>query len=163
MSVSESLSTTDGAERVRRVLERHGLLAGLHTFDRSTKTAQAAAEAVGCELGQIAKSIVFMADERPVLAVVAGDRRGDASAIAAETVADRVRLADAATVFAVTGYTVGSVSPFDLPEDLVVLVDASLGRFDTVVPAAGTSESVVSVPFESLVALSGGRKASISR
>lgn len=161
--MAEPLPTADGSERVRRVLERHGLAAGVRTFDRSTKTAQAAAEAVGCELGQIAKSIVFMADGSPVLAVVAGDRRGDAAAIAAVMGAATARLADPATVLAETGYTVGSVSPFDLPAGLTVLVDESLGRFDVVVPAAGTADSVVSVPLDSLVALSGGRRVSISR
>lgn len=161
--MSGPIPVADGAERVRRVLEHHGLTAGVRTFDRSTKTALAAAEAVGCELGQIAKSIVFIADGRPVLAVVAGDRRGDAAAIAAEAGAATARLADPATVLAATGYTVGSVSPFDLPADVTVLVDESLGRFDVVLPAAGTADSVVSVPFDSLVALAGGRTAPISR
>ncbi|MGB4440940.1 MAG: YbaK/EbsC family protein [Coriobacteriia bacterium] len=163
MSMSGPTPITDGAARARRVLERHGLAAGVRSFDRSTKTAQAAAEAVGCELGQIAKSIVFVADGRPVLAVVAGDRRGDAVAIAAEAGAVTARLADPATVLAMTGYTVGSVSPFDLPADVTVLVDESLGRFDVVLPAAGTADSVVSVPLDSLVALAGGRMAPISR
>lgn len=163
MSMVEPKPVSGGAERVRRVLERHGLAAGMRTFDCSTKTAQAAADAAGCELGQIAKSILFATDGRPVLAVVAGDRRGDPAAIAAETHAETVRLADPATVLAATGYTVGSVSPFDLPPGLLVLVDESLGRFETVLPAAGTADSVVSLPLDMLVALSGGRMASISR
>lgn len=148
---------------MRRVLEHHGLAAGIRTFGRSTGSAQAAAEATGCVLGQIAKSIVFVADGRPLLAVVAGDRRGDVAAIAAETRATSVRLADPATVQTATGYTVGSVSPFDLPAGLIVLVDESLARFDTVLPAAGTADSVVAVPLDSLLALSGGRMAAISR
>jgi prolyl-tRNA editing enzyme YbaK/EbsC (Cys-tRNA(Pro) deacylase) len=163
MSTPEAAAAVDGAERVRRVLERHGLAAGVRTFDRSTKTAQAAAEAVGCHLGQIAKSIVFVADGCPVLAVVAGDRKGDVASIAAELGAASGRLADTETVAEATGYTVGSVSPFVLPAGLIVLVDESLGRFETVLPAAGTADSVVSVPLDSLVVLSGGRMAPISR
>ncbi len=164
--MSRSPGTTldsDGAGRARRVLERHGLAGSVRTFDRSTKTAQAAAEAVGCELGQIAKSIVFVADGVPVLAIVAGDRRGDAAAIGVETGAARVRLADPDAVQRATGYTVGSVSPFDLPEGLMVMIDESLARFDVVLPAAGTADSVVAIPFEDLIALSRGRVAAISR
>ena len=114
-------------------------------------------------MGQIAKSIVFTADGMPVLVVVAGDRRGDVAGIATATGATRVNLADPAVVLAATGYTVGSVSPFDLPADLTVLIDESLARFETVLPAAGTDDSVVPVPFEQLIALSGGRVTSISR
>ena len=153
----------DGAVRVRRFLERHGLAEGIRTFSRSTGSAQAAADAVGCELGQIAKSIAFVADGRPVLAVVAGDRRGDVDAIASETGATSVRLADPATVLAATGYPVGSVSPFDLPAGLSVLVDESLARVGTVMPAAGTADSVVAIPLDSVVVLSGGRMAAVSR
>jgi prolyl-tRNA editing enzyme YbaK/EbsC (Cys-tRNA(Pro) deacylase) len=157
--VSESAS----AERVRRFLAAHGLEGGMRAFGCSTKTAQAAADAVGCELGQIAKSIVFVADDRPVLAIVAGDRRGDAKAIAEAAGAANVRLAAPEVVLAATGYAVGSVSPFDLPTGLTVLVDESLGRYDTVMPAAGTSDSVVSVPLARLIELTGGRVAPIGR
>lgn len=159
----DSATQASSAARVGRFLAAHGLEGGVLTFGQSTKTAQAAADAVGCELGQIAKSIVFVADGRPVLAMVAGDRRGDAEAIGAATGAGHVKLADPETVLAATGYTVGSVSPFDLPADLIVLIDESLGRFETVLPAAGTADSVVRVLFRELVALSGGRLAPIGR
>lgn len=151
------------AGRVRAFLSTHGLADGILVFSQSTKTAQAAAEAVGCELGQIAKSLVFVADGQPVLAVVAGDRRGDAVAIGAAVGATAVKLADPDTVLAATGYTVGSVSPFDLPVGLTVLIDESLGRFETVLPAAGTADSVVRIPFGHLIELSGGRLAPIGR
>lgn len=153
----------DSAERVRRYLALHGLADSVLTFAQSTKTAQAAADAVGCRLGQIAKSIVFMADGRPVLAVVAGDRRGDPAAIGVAVGAERVKLANPEAVVAATGYTVGSVSPFDLPAELTVLIDESLARFDTVLPAAGTDDSVVPVPLGRLVELTGGRLEPIGR
>ena len=151
------------AERVRHFLAPHGLADAVLTFDQSTKTAQAAADAVGCELGQIAKSIVFLADGSPVLAIVAGDRRGDTAAIARETGAAEVRLAGPEAVRAATGYEVGGVSPFDLPDAVTVFVDATLTRFDTVLAAAGTAESVVPVPLDRLITLAGGRLADISR
>lgn len=146
------------AERVRAFLESHGLLDGLVVFGRSTKTAQMAAEAMGCELGQIVKSLVFVIDEtRPVLALVAGDRRGDAAAIAREMGGRRAELADADTVRAATGYAIGGVCPFDLPDGLPVLVDESLLRFEVVFPAGGTPDSMVKMSRERLVQLTGGR------
>lgn len=154
---------TDPAARVTAFLSGHGLAESVIHFDRSTETAELAAEAMGCELGQIAKSLVFVADGEPVLVLVAGDRRGDAKAIASVLGARKVRFADAGTVKGATGYEVGGVSPFDLPDDLVVLVDDSLARFETVYPAAGTPSSMVRMPLRQLLAVTSGRVCRISR
>lgn len=149
-------------ERVRLFLEAHDLAEGLTEFEQPTKTAAQAAEAMGCELGQIVKSLLVVADDAPVLALVAGDRRGDLDAIGAEVGAGAVRMADADTVRSVTGYAIGGVSPFDLPGDLTVLVDDSLERFDTVYPAAGTPSSMVRMGFSDLTRVARGRMARIS-
>ncbi|MHB8761437.1 MAG: YbaK/EbsC family protein [Coriobacteriia bacterium] len=156
-------SAGGSAARVFRFLEEHGLANGIVHFEQSTKTAQLAADAMGCELGQIAKSLVFVAGDRPVLALVAGDRRGDSNAIARQVDASEARFADAETVRAATGYAIGGVSPFDLPSGLTVLVDSSLGRFDTVYPAAGTPSSMVRMTFRQLVEMTSGRVCDISR
>ena len=150
------------AARVRDFLEANGVADGLQTFEQSTKTARDAADAMGCDLGQIVKSLVFRVDDDVVLALVAGDRRGDAAAIAAETGGSKARLADADTVRAATGYAIGGVSPFDLPADVLVLIDDSLERFETVYPAAGTPTSMVRMDRSDLLRLSGGRTACIS-
>ncbi|MCX8007339.1 MAG: YbaK/EbsC family protein [Coriobacteriia bacterium] len=151
------------AERVRAYLEAHGLADGIVVFGQSTKTAQMAADAMGCELGQIVKSLVFVVDgASPVLALVAGDRRGDGSAIAREMGGTKAELADADTVRAVTGYAIGGVCPFDLPPDLPVLIDRSLLRYEIVYPAAGTPDSMVRMTRERLIALTGGRVAAIA-
>ncbi len=149
-------------ERVRTFLEAHGLADGLTEFGQSTKTAVAAAEAMGCELGQIVKSLVVITDTTPVLALVAGDRRGDLDAICAEVGASTARMADADTVRSVTGYAIGGVSPFDLPPDLPVLIDDSLARFEVVYPAAGTPSSMVRMRFVDLTRVAGGKVAGIS-
>lgn len=151
-------------ERVTAYLADHGLADRVISFDdRSTKTSQLAADAVGCELGQIVKSLVFVADGTPVLALVAGDRRGDAGAIAREVGAKAASFADADTVRSATGYAIGGVSPFDLPEELAVLVDDSLLRFDEVYTAGGTPSSMVRMDRERLFEIAGGRVARISR
>jgi prolyl-tRNA editing enzyme YbaK/EbsC (Cys-tRNA(Pro) deacylase) len=150
--------------RVRAHLEAHGLADGLIAFDdRSTKTCELAAAAVGCEVGQIVKSLVFTADDVPVLALVAGDRRGDTAAIGEIVGASAVRFADADTVRSATGYAIGGVSPYDLPEGLTVLVDDSLLRFETVYTAAGTPSSMVRIDRSVLFGLVGDRVARISR
>lgn len=150
--------------RVRAFLEERGLHEGLIAFDdRSTKTCELAAEAVGCEVGQIVKSLVFVADETPVLALVAGDRRGDTSGIARLLGAKSVHFADADTVRNATGYAIGGVSPYDLPEELTVLVDDSLERFDVVYTAAGTPSSMVRIARPVLFDLVGGTVAQVSK
>jgi prolyl-tRNA editing enzyme YbaK/EbsC (Cys-tRNA(Pro) deacylase) len=150
--------------RVRAFLEARDLADGLIAFDdRSTRTCELAAEAVGCEVGQIVKSLVFTADGTPVLALVAGDRRGDTAAIGELVGASSVRFADADTVRRATGYAIGGVSPYDLPDDLVVLVDDSLERYETVYTAAGTPSSMVRIEGRVLFELVGGRVARISR
>lgn len=154
---------TGSAGRVLAFLEEHGLSDGLVHFEQSTKTAQMAADAMGCELGQIVKSLVFVADDRPLLALVAGDRRGDAGVIAALMDAAAVSFADAETVRSATGYAIGGVSPFALPPDLPVFVDESLQRFETVYPAGGTPSSMVRMTLPQLLALTGGQLRGIAR
>ena len=162
--MTEAPRRASSIDRVRDYLATHGLADRVVTLEGSTKTAQLAADAVGCELGQIVKSLVFADDEgRPVLALVAGDRRGDAAAIAAEVGAHTVSFADADTVRAATGYAIGGVSPFDLPEDLPVLVDDSLGRFAEVYTAGGTPNSMVLLTIDQLLTVSGGHMAQVSQ
>jgi Cys-tRNA(Pro) deacylase len=160
--VTDAPRKVGSRERVRAYLEAHDLSGGLFEFEQSTKTAQQAADAMGCELGQIVKSLVFIVDGAPVVALVAGDRRGDADAIAALLGGKKARFADAETVRSATGYAIGGVSPFDLPAALPVFADDSLARFDVVYPAAGTPSSMVRMRLEQLLRLSGARVAGIS-
>jgi len=155
--MTDAPKKTGSAERVRSYLTEHLLNEQIIEFETPTKTAQQAADAAGCELGQIVKSLVFVVDDRPVLVLVAGDRRGDPEAIAALMCGTEAHFADAETVRAATGFAIGGVSPFALPEDLPVLVDDSLERFETVFPAAGTPTSMVMIRRTDMLDLSGGR------
>ena len=158
------LRRTSSIARVRDYLASHGLADRVVTFEGSTKTAQLAAEAVDCELGQIVKSLVFVDDDgQAVLALIAGDRRGDPAAIAREVGAARVSFADADTVRSATGYAIGGVSPFDLPGELPVLIDVSFERFDEVYTAAGTPNSMVRLSIGQLLTVSAGRMAQVSQ
>lgn len=161
--MSDQPKKSGSRERVREYLETHGLADQIVHFEQSTKTAAEAAEAMGCELGQIVKSLVVMVDgATPAVALVAGDRKGDLQAIARELGGTKAKMADADTVRVATGYAIGGVSPFALPAELVVLVDDSLDRFETVFPAAGTPSSMVRLRREDLLGVSRGRVARIS-
>ena len=161
--MSEQPRKTGSRERVRVYLETHGLAEQIVEFEQSTKTAADAAAAMGCELGQIVKSLVIVVDgETPVMALVAGDRKGDLHRIAEELGGSKAKMADADTVRAATGYAIGGVSPFALPAELAVLFDDSLMRFETVFPAAGTPASMVRMSRAALLTVSQGRVARIS-
>jgi Cys-tRNA(Pro) deacylase len=147
------------SERVQAALD--AICSGVHVveFEASTATAPEAAAAAGCELGAIVKSLLFLIDGRPTLVLVAGDRKADAKKIAelSGVSKKKIKLADAETVRRVTGYEVGGVSPVGHETKLPVLVDESLGRFETVWSAAGAHNAVFPIAFSKLVEITGGR------
>lgn len=111
-------------------------------FPEGTKTAQDAAAAVGCNVAQIVKSLVFIADDRPVLALTSGANRVDLDKLAALTGASHVRRATPEEARAATGFAVGGTPPFGHPERLLAFLDEELARHDDVWAAAGTPDAV---------------------
>ncbi len=146
-------------ERVREYFREKNLDIQIHELPNSTRTAQLAAEAVGSQLGQIVKSLVFIADEngasRTVLALVAGDQRADAEKIARAIGAASVRLANAEEVRARTGFAIGGVAPVaHLGAGIAVtLIDESLNRFELVWAAAGAPNAVFPIRLDQLIEL----------
>lgn len=120
----------------------------------NTSTAELAAQALGLEVGQIAKSILYKGKHDYIMVVAAGDVRLDSKLIK-QLAGSRVRMANAQEVMEATGYPPGGVCPFALPTALPVYADASLQRFDVVYAAAGSPHSAVPVTFEQLVTLTG--------
>lgn len=152
-------------DRVRDFFRAKQLDIEIHELPASTRTAQLAADAVGCELGQIVKTLVFILDERDtVLALVAGDRRADPFKIARALRASTVRIANANEVRARTGFAIGGVAPVAHTSDEITakLMDNSLLRFETVWAAAGTPHSVFPIACETLMRLTGARAAEIA-
>lgn len=133
----------------------------------STRTAAEAAAAVGCPVGAIVKSLAFVlvTPERrePVLALVSGDRRADLGRLAAALGAEpgAIEKADAATVKAATGYSIGGVPPIGHPVPLRTIVDAELLRFAEVWSAAGSAHDVFTADPRDLVTWSSGTVAPI--
>ena len=113
-------------------------------FPDGTRTATDAARAVGCELGQIVKSLVFVAGGRPVVALVSGANRLDEGRLA--TVAgEPVAKADADTVRVATGYSIGGVPPFGHATEVEVFMDRDLLSYAVVWAAAGRPDSVFEI------------------
>lgn len=148
-------------ERVRRFLREYGLEIEVRELAESTKTAPMAAKAIGAPLGSIIKSLLFLADGRPILVLVAGDRRADVQRIAELVKAREVKIADAETVRHVTGYTIGGVPPVGHKEPLPTLVDDSLLRYDVVYAAAGAPHAIFAIPIQVLLDLVGGEVANL--
>lgn len=142
-------------ERVRRFVQAFDDGLEPLVFEAPLSTSDAAAQHLGVALGQIAKSILFCSEGRYGLFVAAGDQRIDPRIVRAHLGGKKPRVATPEEVFEVTGYPVGAVCPFALAQEVPVFVDASLGRFDTVYTAAGIAESMLPIPYPSLVSITG--------
>ena len=152
-----------GAGHVRAFFQEAGIAKEIHSFDESTHNSELAAKTLGVAVGQIAKTILLMVDDAPVVVVISGDRRVDFKKVKALRGGRRVRLAGPADVTERTGFKVGAVSPVALPDGIPVYLDASLRRFETVYPAAGeTNNMFVTTPGE-LLALSRASEADLAR
>ncbi len=154
-----------GSADVAAALEGLGLELRVMTFEGSTATAPEAAEAVGTELGSIVKSLCFVVAGEPVIVLAAGDRRVDDRKLSALCGVGRkkVRIADAETTVAETGYAPGGVPPVGHRRALPVWIDETLSRFETVYAAAGEENAIFAVPYETLVEVTGGRVADLAK
>ncbi|MEY3871873.1 MAG: hypothetical protein RLZZ296_868 [Pseudomonadota bacterium] len=159
MCGSELHALPDSVQRVAAFLQERGHAHLPIMLDGAARTAQQAADALGVELGQIAKSIVFRrkADDVAVMVVTSGDQRVDERKVEALVCPDGKRLgrADAEYVKAKTGFSIGGVSPVAHATPVVLLIDQSLLRFDEVWAAAGHPNAVFRLTADELVGLSG--------
>ncbi len=131
-------------------------------FTTPTPCSISAARAVGCSVGEIAKSLLFIVGGEPALVVTAGDMKVKSSLLKqALGRSGKVRLPAAEEVLEHTGFAPGGVCPFLLPPQLPVLLDGSLRRFATVYPAAGNDFSAVPLSVERLLELTGAREVAV--
>lgn len=137
---------------IRRVLDaaaRKGVTLEVTTFDESTHTAAEAATAVGAELGQIVKSLVFVVPSpdglEPLICLVAGHNRVDLARLAAVTSVADVRRASAREAHDLTGFAIGGIPPIGHIRTVRVIMDPDLGRYPVVWAAAGLSTAVFPV------------------
>ncbi|MEU3721759.1 YbaK/EbsC family protein [Streptomyces sp. NPDC031705] len=136
------MTTTTPHPLFARALTELGLDLDVRAFPEGTRTAADAAAAIGCELSQIVKSLVFAADGVPVMVLMDGASRVDVDAVRRQLGAAKVTRADAALVRETTGYAIGGVPPFGHRTRTRVLADRSLLEHDVVWAAAGTPHTV---------------------
>ncbi len=148
--------------RVNDAARAAGLEIAVERFPEGTRTALDAARAVGCDVAQIVKSLVFMAGERPVLALVSGANRVDLDKLASALGTDTARRADGDEARDATGFAIGGVPPFGHARPVTVLVDRDLMLHARLWAAAGMPDAVFPITPDDLVRASGGSIADLA-
>ena len=161
MCGAELHALPEGVERVGRALEALGHPHAPVMLSDAARTAQEAADALGVQLGQIAKSVIFRrkADEVAVLVVTSGDRRVAEKKV--DALVGKTGRADADFVKARTGFSIGGVSPLGHLQAPVTLIDRELFRFDEIWAAAGHPHGVFRLQPEDLRHLTGAQQADV--
>lgn len=149
--------------RVRAALNTAGVRGEIRIYTEHLPTAQAAADALGVELGRIAKSILFLAGGEPVLVVAAGDRRVDRQKVKRLLNRGKVVIASAEQVLAITGFAAGGVAPVGLLNPATILLDRSLQRFPEIWAGGGIPEALLRLPVDDLPQITGGNFADVSQ
>jgi prolyl-tRNA editing enzyme YbaK/EbsC (Cys-tRNA(Pro) deacylase) len=153
-------ASSDGAIRIQAVL---GDAFRVLEFEQSTHSSAEAAAAIGCDVAQIAKSMLFRAaDDRPVLVVTSGASRVDEKKVAA-LLGQKISRADAAFVLERTGFAVGGVPPVGHAMPPVTLLDQGLQNFGTIWAAAGSPNAVFALTPDDLVRLTGADFADVAK
>ena len=156
------MSWPDPVERVSAVLRTAAVEARIEEFTDGTPTARDAAKAVGCDLAQIVKSLVFVCDGAFVLALVPGDRRADEAAVGAAVSAQLVRVARPDEVVHATGFEPGAVAPFPQRAVTQTLMDRSFFVHDVLWIGAGSPAHMASIAPAELLRLSGARTVDVA-
>ena len=136
-------------QKVREYFRGFGIEDRIREFDVSSATVELAAVAVGVEGARIAKSMSFKIGEDPIIIVMAGDAKVDNSRYKAQF-HTKAKMLTHEEAHELIGHDVGGVCPFALPEDVKVYLDVSMKRFETVFPAAGSSNSAVEMTCDEL-------------
>lgn len=146
------------AQRVAAAAAALGLSIDVVTFGESTRTAEQAAAAIGCAVGQIVKSLVFTVREEPVIALMSGENMLDTRKLAAICGVGRkqVERANADTVRAATGFAIGGVPPFGYTASPAVFIDRDLTQYEVIWAAAGTPNTVFAIRPDDLLRATGG-------
>lgn len=149
-------------DRVAAAAAAAGLQIAVRRFAEGTRTAEDAARAVGCDVAQIVKSLVFEADGKPVIALISGADRLDPIRLASALGAERVERPGGDAVRAATGYAIGGVPPIGHLRPLPILMDRRLLQHAVVWAAAGLPDAVFSIEPHDLLRASGARVADLA-
>ena len=141
-------------ENVKQYFEKLGMGERVMELTKSSATVEEAADAIGCEAGQIAKTMSFLLNDKPILIVMAGDSKADNKKYK-NVFHQKAKMIPGDMVEALIGHTPGGVCPFAVNPDVTVYLDVSLKRFERVYPAAGSSHSAVDLSLKELETCSG--------
>lgn len=164
MSASQNASLSSAAQRVQRALIERGLQCQVLELNASTRTAQEAAQAVGCEVGQIVKSLIFRArpSGKAVLILTSGANRVDLGVVS-QALGESLEKADAEFVRQVTGFAIGGVPPLGHDQPLPTYMDEDLLQYPTVWAAAGTPNAVFPITPQALLQVTAARVLRVKR
>jgi len=153
---------SSAAQSVQDVLSRKGLQAEVVELPSSTRTAEEAAQSIGCDVSQIVKSLIFVTKEthQPILVLASGPNRVNEKTIAGH-IGEKVVKADADFARQVTGFAIGGIPPIGHKQSLVTLIDEDLLRHPTVWAAAGTPRAIFSIASSVLSSLTEGKVISV--
>lgn len=146
---------------VREALKLRGATGEVRRLDDSARTAKEAADALGIEVGQIASSLVFLADGAPVLVMASGGHRVDTDKLSAILDGAVITKANADDVRTATGFAIGGVAPVGHPEPLRTIVDVALSGYDEVWAAGGHPHYVFPTSYDELLRITGGEAAEV--
>lgn len=136
-------------EEVKKYFSEYGIESRIKEFSESSATVELAAKAVGCEPCRIAKTLSFIVDEKPILIVTAGDAKVDNQKYKGKF-NTKAKMLTPDEAISLVGHAVGGVCPFGINDGVLVYLDESLKRFDTVFPACGSSNSAIELTIEEL-------------
>ena len=148
-------------ERFQSSCEKVGYQPDIQFFPEGTKTASDAAAAVGCDVGQIVKSLVFLTDNQPILLLVSGKNRVDQDTIKLLLNAESFEMAKPEIVRSHTGFTIGGTPPFGHTQPMQTIMDEDLNAFDQVWAAAGTPNSCFPITPAELLEITGATLATV--
>lgn len=151
-----------GVERVTAALRAAGGTGEVRELEASAHTAAKAAAALGCDVGAIASSLVFLAGSEPVLVLTSGAHRVDVDATGALLGVDRLRRASPEVVREATGLPIGGVAPLGHPAPLRTVVDEALAAHPVLWASAGHPHAVFATTYDELLRLTGGRSARVA-
>ncbi len=147
--------------KVREALALLGARGEVRALADSARTAQEAADALGIEVGQIASSLIFLADGQPILVIASGGHRVDTMTLATILEVSEIKKANADEVRKATGFAIGGVAPVGHPHPLRTIVDIALSRFDEVWAAGGHPHYVFPTSYDELLRITAGAAAEV--
>ncbi len=157
-----SAKLSSSAQKVQQALKAHGVACQVVEMQQTTRSAQEAADVVGCQVGQIAKSLIFKSKQtnQPILVIASGPNRVNEKKIS-HLISEPLGKADADFVREHTGFAIGGVPPLGHPRALRTFIDEDLLRFDTIWAAAGTPNAVFKLTPDELQKITNGEIISV--